>query len=95
MSPLKELAKSRGWTLSRMGIPSIRLVAAGYRHAGPEMVVRIAATLGVSEVEAQTACDAAWQAKQRPTSPDASAVDPSANGAQVVHAADYSPALAP
>jgi hypothetical protein len=95
MSPLKELAKSRGWTLSSMGIPSIRLVASGHRHAGPDLIVRIAATLGVHEVEVQAACDAAWQAKQRSASPDAPAVDPSANGAQVVHAADPIPAAVP
>jgi hypothetical protein len=62
-SPLRELAKSKGKTLNALGVASARIIAAGHRRAGPDVIARLAVALGVPEADVQAACDAAWLVK--------------------------------
>jgi len=94
---LIELARQYGRNLAQIGLPkqTAWAISSGVLRAGPRSISRIAAELAVPTTVVAAACDAAWQAKQRPTAPDASAIDPSANGAQVVHAANSTDGVAP
>ena len=62
-SPLRELAKSKGKKLNDLGVASARIIASGHRRAGPDAIARMALVLGVPDAAVQTACDAAWTAK--------------------------------
>jgi hypothetical protein len=97
MPSLRDLARINGKNLAQLGLHPVhaRLINIGSRRAGPVAIARMAEALGVPTSQVAAACDAAWQAKQRPASPDAPAVDPSANGAQVVHAANSNDGVAP
>ena len=88
MSPLRDLARSKGKTLGQVGVPSAYVIACGRRRAGPSAITRIAGALGVDPAVVSAACDAAWNAKRAAPAPDASPVDPGANDAQFEHAAD-------
>jgi transcriptional regulator with XRE-family HTH domain len=94
---LKDLARSRGKLLRQLGIHQVYAsqINSGVRRAGACTLQKIADALGLTTADVAAACDAAWQAKQRSASPDAPAVDPSANGAQVVHAANSTDGVAP
>jgi hypothetical protein len=65
-SPLRELAKSKGKTLSDLGVASARIIASGHRRAGPAAIARMASALCLPESDVQAACDAAWLAKNTP-----------------------------
>ncbi len=58
-SPLCILAKSKGKTLADIGVPSVRIIAAGHRRAGPRVIGRIAQALGLDPVIVSATCDAA------------------------------------
>lgn len=84
---LKELARRNGKNLTQVGIHPVhaRQINGGKLHAGPQSLSRIAVAIGVSIDEVIAACDAAWNAKRAASAPDASAINPRANGAQIVH----------
>ncbi len=92
---LQDLARRHGRNLAQLGIAKQTgwAISSGAFRAGPKSIARIAATLGVPATEVANACDASWNAKRAASAPDAPSVPPSANGAQVEHAADVTPAV--